>query len=286
MPSVVVLNVYHVGRECNAKTVNRYLQAFGTGAFHGGVEVYGHEFSYGFMNRGTGVFECRPRQCKSHTFWKSQPLGETELSKVEIKQILSKMKKEWRGAEYDLLRRNCCSFCEVFCSYLGVGPLPNWIKNLAAAGATLCDGVLSAATAAQAASIVAAASAGDFDKRYSLSGSASARAEDCIGSCTFRAKENDMMPDFTDFCGVDPRGIWARNADSEDSARCPAHGSPRTPWAGFSEEELRSVPEYDGSCQEAVASEPARPYLFMGSNLSDSSWSWTLWPSWKSREVN
>jgi len=281
MPSLVVLNIYHVGKEFNAKVVNRYLQAFGTGAFHGGVEVYGHEFSYGFMARGSGVFECRPRQCVSHTYWKSQLLGETHLSKDEVKKILSKMRKEWRGAEYDLLRKNCCTFCEVFCAHLGVGPLPAWIKNLAAAGATLCDGVLSAATTAQATSIVAAANAGEFDQRYSISGSHTARAEDCIGCCTFRCTDENS-PDSSDFCGVDPRGAAASFWDRmPDSARWSARARPTAAWAAPGEEEPGMATKRNGSCQEpAVQAESS----FMGSSFGDSR-SWILWPSFLSREV-
>ena len=41
-------------------------------------------------------------------------------------------------------RRNCCHFAEVFAQNLGVGPLPHWVLNLAAAGATLTDVVAGA----------------------------------------------------------------------------------------------------------------------------------------------
>jgi len=177
MPSAVTLHLYHVGDGHHTGLVNKYLQAMGTGAFHGGVEVYSREFSYGFMPKRTGVFDCPPMKCSGHTFWKSHPMGETDLSKAEIKDILGQLRRGWRGAEYDLLRHNCCSFCDQLCVRLGVGHVPGWVTNLAAAGATLCDGVLAAATATQAAAIVAAAMADTVDQRYRVGGSA-ANAED------------------------------------------------------------------------------------------------------------
>lgn len=149
----------------------------GTGAFHGGVEVYSREFSYGFMPRGTGVFDCPPTKCPGHTFWKSHPMGETNMSKAEIKDVLGQLRKEWKGAGYDLLRHNCCSFCDQLCTRLGVGRIPGWVTNLAAAGATLCDGVLAAASATQAAAIVACAMADKVDQRYRV-GDAAANTED------------------------------------------------------------------------------------------------------------
>lgn len=188
MPSYVTLHLYHVGDSHHTGFMNKYLQAMGTGAFHGGVEVYSREFSYGFMPRGTGVFDCPPMKCSGHTFWKSHPMGETNLSKAEIKDILGQLRKEWKGAEYDLLRHNCCSFCDQLCTRLGVGHVPGWVTNLAAAGATLCDGVLAAATATQAAAIVACAMADKVDQRYRV-GDAAANTED-----NFVQNDKDVAP--------------------------------------------------------------------------------------------
>merc|ERR1719282_274777 len=50
------------------------------------------------------------------------------------------MSKKWLGEDYDLLRKNCCHFSNEFAKRLGVGPIPNWVLNLAGAGATCQDG--------------------------------------------------------------------------------------------------------------------------------------------------
>ena len=49
------------------------------------------------------------------------------------------MEKDWVGPSYDLLKRNCCSFCNEFCVNLGVGPLPGWVNGLAGTGAQIYD---------------------------------------------------------------------------------------------------------------------------------------------------
>eukprot|EP00928_Gymnodinium_smaydae_P025403 TRINITY_DN20234_c0_g1_i1.p1 TRINITY_DN20234_c0_g1~~TRINITY_DN20234_c0_g1_i1.p1 ORF type:complete len:143 (-),score=24.98 TRINITY_DN20234_c0_g1_i1:107-535(-) len=68
-------------------------------------------------------------------------MGHTELSQDEVQEILEDLCDEWRGIEYDLLRKNCCHFSEEFCRRLGVGPFPTWVLNLANAGAKLEDSV-------------------------------------------------------------------------------------------------------------------------------------------------
>mmetsp|Transcript_40574 Transcript_40574/g.128906 ORF Transcript_40574/g.128906 Transcript_40574/m.128906 type:complete len:252 (-) Transcript_40574:107-862(-) len=148
MPSDVTLHIYHVGRSSHVGLVNEYLEAIGTGAFHGAVEVYGREYSYGSQVLGTGVFDCYPQQCTTHRYWKSVPMGTTALSKAEVRLLLLRLKREWLGRHYDVLRRNCCTFCDEFCQELGVGPVPDWVTNLAATGAALSDGAMSAAASA------------------------------------------------------------------------------------------------------------------------------------------
>merc|ERR1712224_476437 len=113
------------------------LRAVGTGAFHAAVEVQGSEWSYGYVDEGTGVFDCEPKQCDMHQYRESLPMGETPRSAKEISDLLDRMASEWPGVEYDLLRKNCCSFSDAFCQELGVGPIPSWVTNLAGAGATL-----------------------------------------------------------------------------------------------------------------------------------------------------
>lgn len=124
------------------KNVNTFLRAVGTGAFHTGVEVYGKEWSFGFTNDGSsGIFSCPPQQCKTHAYREAVPMGETTLSQIEVEDMLIQLALDWKGTQYDVLRRNCTHFSCEFCKRLGLGPVPAWVGNIALAGRTVDIGI-------------------------------------------------------------------------------------------------------------------------------------------------
>jgi len=141
----VFLHVYDVRGNVAVEYMNNLFRMLGTGAFHVAVEVYGDEWSYGYMNDPpgcTGVFNCVPGQNTNFGQQReSISLGTTTKDYAEVDQILEELCEAWKGEEYDLLRHNCCYFSDEFCRRLEVGPFPDWIKNLAGAGATLTDAV-------------------------------------------------------------------------------------------------------------------------------------------------
>ena len=51
------------------------------------------------------------------------------------------MAKEYLGIDYDLLRKNCCTFARDACMRLGIhkDEIPSWFMNLADAGAATQD---------------------------------------------------------------------------------------------------------------------------------------------------
>lgn len=139
VPAPVTLNVYDLGTGGKMQALNSVLSNIGTGAFHCGVEVYGREFSFQYISKGTGMFECQPKQCSQHTFRESVDMGTTLLSEAEVCELIHHMRKEWPGKSYVLLTRNCCHSCEEICLRLGVGSIPWWTTSLAATGATMKD---------------------------------------------------------------------------------------------------------------------------------------------------
>lgn len=176
----VTLHIYDVSTDSRVGAVNQYLDALGTGAFHGGVEVNGEEWSYGYSPDGTGVFKCPPKGCTAHKYRESLDMGTTTMTNEEIGETLSKMKGDWPGFQYDLLRKNCVIFSSTFIAALGSGPAPPWISNLASAGATLQDGFFAGKEAADKAAILVAAKAGEFDAKYDVSGTFNAGAKDVL----------------------------------------------------------------------------------------------------------
>jgi len=190
----VRLHIYDVSTNPKVGKINEALLAVGTGAFHGAVEVFGAEYSYGFVQDGTGVFSNAPKACDMHVYRESLDMGTTSKSKEEVKQILEEMRQAWPGKDYDLLRMNCCSFSAAFVDKLGAGPVPSWVTNLAGAGATVQDGLMQAATQAVALSILAKAKAGEVDAQYNIQGTAKAKMTELI-TATKALDEQYQMKD-------------------------------------------------------------------------------------------
>jgi len=180
--TAVTLHLYNLGSDHKIGKANEYLEAVGTGAFHGGVEVFGKEYSYGYCPDGTGIFTNEPKGCKAHTFRESVDMGTTAKTEDEVKAILEELNLEWPGFEYDLLRKNCCYFSSAFVDKLGCGPVPSWVTSLAAAGATLSDGYTKAAEMADQASIIAKAKANEIDEKYNISGTVNKTAKDFMSA--------------------------------------------------------------------------------------------------------
>jgi len=141
-PVPVTLHIYDVGTSPKVQQLNTVLRAMGTGAFHCGVEVYGREWSYGMTtDTGTGVFYCTPSKCELHLYRESYPMGKTGMTDEEVLKLIGLLKEDWRGNGYCLLERNCCHFSSELCRWLGVGDIPDWITNLAGAGAVVAEPV-------------------------------------------------------------------------------------------------------------------------------------------------
>eukprot|EP00929_Paragymnodinium_shiwhaense_P079101 TRINITY_DN41120_c0_g1_i1.p1 TRINITY_DN41120_c0_g1~~TRINITY_DN41120_c0_g1_i1.p1 ORF type:complete len:560 (-),score=56.50 TRINITY_DN41120_c0_g1_i1:48-1643(-) len=128
LPSAVLLNVYNLNETLAATnqllTFTHDVAAIG-GAFHVGVEVFDAEYSYGVY----GVC-CDPsRTVEVHVYQCSIFLGHTALSRSQFAHKLYGFAKRWRGADYDLVAKNCCSFAVALVTELGVEPIPRWVDR-------------------------------------------------------------------------------------------------------------------------------------------------------------
>ena len=134
----VFLNIYDVGHSRTVHNINS-ANIIG-GVFHGGVEIFHREFSYGgCKNNRCGIFHCPPRRCAVHNYRETIYLGDCALSKRQIQAILTAMKDDWMGTDYDMLRKNCVFFCRALAIQLGVGEIPNWVDRLAHCAAIIKD---------------------------------------------------------------------------------------------------------------------------------------------------
>lgn len=158
--NAVRVHVYDVSGNPVVTATNRVLSVMGTGAFHAAVEIYGWEWSYGGCSRGTGVFHCPPKECEAHKYKETIEMGETRMSEAEFRRLIERLAREWPGADYDLLRHNCCNFSNTLCQELGVGHLPVRIMSLA----TGVDSVVTDGKAARGAAADEGYAFGDFTR--------------------------------------------------------------------------------------------------------------------------
>jgi PPPDE putative peptidase domain len=156
--------------------VNSALHELGTGAYHVGIECNGIEYAYGACSQPnkTGVFSCIPKLSPGYQYrttidfgliplirssWVSVPVvpdspmdthahdsprstcsGSSFHYREEFldgRQVIKEMATEYMGIDYDILKRNCCTFAADACVRLGVpeDQVPTWFRNLAETGA-------------------------------------------------------------------------------------------------------------------------------------------------------
>eukprot|EP00928_Gymnodinium_smaydae_P026415 TRINITY_DN20758_c0_g1_i1.p1 TRINITY_DN20758_c0_g1~~TRINITY_DN20758_c0_g1_i1.p1 ORF type:complete len:420 (-),score=57.57 TRINITY_DN20758_c0_g1_i1:102-1265(-) len=146
----VRVNIYDVSSNGAIAVLNRLMAyrlsplKFG-GAFHAAVEAHGVEWSYG-ASEEHGVYYRPPRSEPTHRFYRSFVVGSTALDEDEFEACVLELAREFSGVDYDLLRNNCCHFCEQLIKRCGAGRLPSWVNRLARCGACL-QGVIGGLTA-------------------------------------------------------------------------------------------------------------------------------------------
>jgi hypothetical protein len=136
--ALVTLNVYDIKMaNDHVSTAVSRLNSFTRGAlnvggvFHGGVEVFGDEWAFGYCAEGPGVYRCAPKQNPMYAYRECVPLGVTSLSPTRVAAVLATMRATWMGRDYDLLGRNCNHFCEELCAALGCEGPPGWLNAFA-----------------------------------------------------------------------------------------------------------------------------------------------------------
>ena len=130
----VTLHVYDVSNDARVESINYYTKIVGLGGiFHGAIEVYGREYSFGGSREPgvTGIFACPPKRCPVHHYRESIYLGDCELTQAQVKSILKRLEPLWMARSYNLFTKNCCFFSKEFAILLGVGTIPTWVYGLA-----------------------------------------------------------------------------------------------------------------------------------------------------------
>ena len=148
--------------------MNTALHELGTGAYHVGVEINGVEYAFGATSiiGKSGVFSCIPKLSPGYQYRTTIDFGERPLIEkswisvpsaypekqgsvvyrqmetfIDGRQVIKKMVPEYMGIDYDILRKNCCTFARDACLRLGIQEeeIPSWFRNLAESGAMTQD---------------------------------------------------------------------------------------------------------------------------------------------------
>lgn len=125
--AAVTLNVYDMSPH------NGWTYWCGVGIFHAGVEVHGIEWAYGgHDNEYTGIFATKPKDAPGQVVYRqSVTIGQTDLTRAEVEQLIFRMGDEYRGSRYHLLQRNCNHFASDLCKQLVGREAPSWVNRLA-----------------------------------------------------------------------------------------------------------------------------------------------------------
>lgn len=132
----VSVSVYHLTSE-GANSVISSWSKLG-GLYHVGVEVCGVEWSYGYCDKGSGVFAVAPTECSLGPLKESAYLGSTNLCVSEIIHILHDMRTVWIGEDYSILNRNCVTFSREFLTLLSPTlKLPKYVTAMVDIGVSV-----------------------------------------------------------------------------------------------------------------------------------------------------
>lgn len=150
--------ICQIGKCVNS--LNAGLYELGTGAYHVGVEVNGIEYAYGATSipNKSGIFSCFPKCSPGYQYrttidfgkvtniqWnQSSQTGSYTKAHLDGRHIIERMTQDYVGTDYDIWRKNCCTFAHDACVRLGIrdDQIPHWFRNLAATGAYSQDVII------------------------------------------------------------------------------------------------------------------------------------------------
>lgn len=127
-PEKVWLNVYDLNG------ANETLSNIGLGAYHSGVEVHGVEWTFA---SGSGIFSHAPKGAQGAVFRERILLGETAATSREIEGIVARLRPDWPGGKYSLIRCNCNHFSDELARAITIGSvgIPLWVNRMSYLGA-------------------------------------------------------------------------------------------------------------------------------------------------------
>lgn len=132
----VSVSIYHLAPE----SANGFLSRWSSlgGMYHVGIEFAGVEWSYGYCERGSGVFAVAPTECSLGPLKESITLGNVDISVDKVIRILHRMRRDWMGPDYSLLSKNCITFSKELLVRLSPSlKLPSYVTAMVDLGTSI-----------------------------------------------------------------------------------------------------------------------------------------------------
>lgn len=108
------------------------------GIFHSAIQVLTKDTwmsSVEWAQGSDGVQTSPAGQDPAHSWREFVDLGECTVPEKIAVDILTHIQLEWRGEDYNLVSRNCVTFCRLLADYLGcLANFPTWIDKFSLMG--------------------------------------------------------------------------------------------------------------------------------------------------------
>jgi len=114
----------------------------GFGVYHTGIQIFGKEYFFAQGTSGSGVHEQTPKTSPPGSPWvfsEQLDMGKTDLSDVEVRNVMAKVRDDFPANTYHLMHRNCNHFSELCCHRLHV-QFPSWVNRAAKWGSSFQGG--------------------------------------------------------------------------------------------------------------------------------------------------
>jgi hypothetical protein len=118
--SDVYLNVYDLYEN------NDSLYPFGLGLYHSGVQIDGKEYTFAAES---GIFSHSPKNVPNAKFRESIKLGVFEGNQSKIDEIISELRSEFKGSDYNVVMKNCNCFSDSFVRKLLNREIPGYVNR-------------------------------------------------------------------------------------------------------------------------------------------------------------
>jgi len=124
LKSDVILNIYDLSD-------NNSLYPFGLGLYHSGVHIDNKEYTFAAES---GIFYHSPKSVPNAKFRESIKIGVFEGPPTRIEDIISELRSEFKGSDYNVVFKNCNCFSDAFVKKLVNKEIPSFVNRMANIG--------------------------------------------------------------------------------------------------------------------------------------------------------